>query len=213
MSGFSDMGSIFDSGSTDDEPQLPLARILGFMTGFRPILGILAVTAALTAAAVPARADQDAVQFFNNIDITADTPVKDAVCFFCSVRVEGKVNGDIVVLFGSASLDGVAQHDVVTVFGNVTAADNSRISGDLVSIFGNARLGENVTVGQDVVSVFGNVQAPFSVKVHGDRVGIPAIVFWGPLLLIVGVVWLIVHELRVRRRQRAMAAYPYPPPR
>ena len=153
------------------------------------------------------------MRFFSNIDITADTPVQDAVCFFCSVRIQGKVDGDIVVLFGSVSLDGIAQHDVVTVFGNVTAADNSRISGDLVSIFGNASLGENVTVDQDVVSVFGNVRAPFSVKIHGDRVGVPPIVFWGPFLLIVGVVWLIVHELRTRRRLRAMAGYPYPPMR
>jgi hypothetical protein len=55
------------------------------------------------------------------------------------------------------------------------------------------------------------VRTPFSSKVRGDRVSVPAIVFWGPLLLFVGVIWLIVHELRARRRQRAMAGYPYPP--
>jgi len=64
-----------------------------------------------------------------------------------------------------------------------------------------------------MVSVFGSVRAPFSSKVHGDRVSVPAIVFWGPLLLLIGVIWLIVHELRSRRRQRAMAGYPYPPMR
>ncbi len=89
---------------------------------------------------------EDAVQFFRNINVTPDQPVKDAVCFFCSVRVEGNVNGDIVVFFGNVRLNGQAHHDVVNFFGSVPAADNSSIGGDLVSFFGYVRLGENVSV-------------------------------------------------------------------
>ena len=109
------------------------------------------LAAALALACIlPAHADRDTVQFGNNINVTPGNPVHDAVCFFCSVRVEGKVNGDIVVFFGSVHLAGDAHHDVVNFFGNVTADDNSSIDGDMVSFFGSVRLGENVTVGKDL---------------------------------------------------------------
>ncbi|HWB95261.1 MAG TPA: hypothetical protein VG672_01125, partial [Bryobacteraceae bacterium] len=70
-----------------------------------------------------ARAEQDAVQFFHNFEVTPDAPVGDGICFFCNVHVEGKVEGDIVVFFGSVYLNGDASHDVVDFFGKVAAAD------------------------------------------------------------------------------------------
>ena len=117
------------------------------------LLSLLAAAFAL--AASPARANQDAVQFGSDIDISAGNPVHDAVCFFCSVHAEGEVNGDIVVFFGNIHLDGDAHHDVVDFFGNITAADNSSVGGDMVNFFGSARLGENVTVAKDMVTMFG----------------------------------------------------------
>src|SRR5579863_758304 len=145
---------------------------------------------ALTAATVPAFAEQDAVQFFNNISITPDEPVKDAVCFFCSVHVEGNAEGDIVVFFGNVHLNGMARHDVVDFFGNVTVADNSNIGGDLVSFFGSVRLGENVVVRKDTVAIFGGVHAPGSLLVGGNRVTISPWIFFAPLLFLVLVIYL-----------------------
>ena len=104
------------------------------MLRLRPILGLCLLVAALAVGTIPARAEQDAVQFFRNINITSDTPVHDAICFFCSVRADGDVRGDIVVFFGNVHLNGAAHHDVVNFFGHVSAADNSSIGGDLVSI-------------------------------------------------------------------------------
>jgi hypothetical protein len=167
--------------------------------------------AALALAAVPARADEDAVQFFHDIEVTQDTPVQDAVCFFCNVEVNGKVDGDIVVFFGNVRLNGEANGDLVKFFGNVTAADNSSVSGDLVSFFGNVRLGENVSVGQDLTCFFGDIRAARSATIHGDRVDIPGIVLYLPVLVLAFVIWLIMHELRTRR-DRMMMQYPYPPP-
>ena len=91
--------------------------------------------------AAPARADHDAVQFFNDIHVTPDSPTHDAVCFFCSVHVDGYIKGDVVVL-GDVRLNGEPRHDVVNFFGSVTASDDSSIGGDLVSFFGSVRLGE-----------------------------------------------------------------------
>ena len=183
------------------------------MPGIRPILGVFLVAAALAAAAVPARADRDAVQFFNSIDITPDTPVHDAVCFFCSVHADGDVMGDIVVFFGTVQLNGHAHHDVVNFFGHISASDNSSIDHDAVSIFGGIRLGENARVGRDMVCIFGSAHAPGSASVGGDRVGIPGLILYGPFIVIGLIVWVIVRESRACRMRRWMAnGYPYPPP-
>jgi hypothetical protein len=177
----------------------------------RRMLALCVLGAALAAASAPARADDDAVDFFHNIEVTQDAPVQDAVCFFCSVHVNGKVNGDIVVFFGNVRLNGEAHQDVVSFFGGVTAADNSSVGGDLVSFFGNVRLGENVSVAQDLTCFFGDIRTARTAMVHGDRVDIPGIVLYLPVLFIALVIWLIVHELRTRR-ERMMMQYPYPPP-
>ena len=170
--------------------------------------------AALAAAAVPAHANRDAVQVFNTIDVTPDTPVHDAVCFFCSVHVDGQVLGDIVVFFGNVRLNGQAHHDVVNFFGHITVSDNSSIDHDAVSIFGGIRLGENAHVGRDMVCIFGSVHAPGSATVGGDRVGIPGLILYGPIFIIFLIVWFVVHELRAGQRRRWMAGgYPYPPQR
>jgi len=172
-------------------------------------VGLLA--AAVAAAPTPARANDDAVQFFSSIHVTPDSQVHDAVCFFCSVSDEGKVSGDIVVFFGSINISGEAQHDVVSFFGSVHTGDNVTIAHDLVSIFGSVRLGENTSVGRDAVSIFGSIHAPASAHIGGDRVSIPAIIFYGPSLLIIGIIVLIVYEVR-NRRYRWPIGYPPQPP-
>jgi len=61
----------------------------------RSLFALSLFAAALAAAPSCARADDDAVQFFNNIDVTADSPVQDAVCFFCNVHLDGKASGEL----------------------------------------------------------------------------------------------------------------------
>jgi len=167
--------------------------------------------AALAVCATPARADRDAVQFGSNINVAHDATVHDAVCFFCSVNVEGKVNGDIVVFFGNVHLSGDAHHDVVNIFGKVTVENNVSIRNDLVSIFGGIRAGENVSVGKDMVAIFGSVHAPESVSVGGDRVVQPGWVAGFPLLLTFLVLILLVREYRSYRRRQLLQSYQIPP--
>jgi hypothetical protein len=193
------------------EPPAAFTRIVEWMRGLRPIFAVVLLGASLVAVSVPAHAADDAVQFFHNIDVTPDTPVHDAVCFFCNVRVSGKVTGDIVVFFGNVHIDGEAQHDVVNFFGNVTATDNSSIDHDLVSMMGAIRLGENVSVGEDMVCLFGSVHGPSSVHVSGDRVGIPGVVLFIPFVVLFLIVFAIVQAFRAHQRRRYMAGYPLPP--
>lgn len=176
------------------------------------LFSVVLLAVACGAAATPAFASRDVVQFGSNIVVEPGTSVHDAVCFFCSVDNRGTVDGDIVVFFGSVRIHGQANHDVVNFFGSVEADDNSVIRHDLVSMFGSLRLGENVAVGGDMVAMFGDVQQKSSVTVGRDRVVQPAWIFWGPLFLIVLVGLVVVREVRDSRRRRMYAAgYPFPP--
>lgn len=167
--------------------------------------------AALAASSLSAHASKDVVQFGSNIDVAPDSTVHDTVCFFCSVNDHGTVDGDVVVFFGNVHIDGHANHDVVNFFGSVTATDNASIGKDLVSLFGSVRLGENVSVGKDLVAMFGGTRIASTVTVGGDRVVQPGWVFWGPFLIFLLVVILIVREIRNQRRRSFMRGYPYPP--
>ena len=156
---------------------------------------------------MPARAESDAVQFFNSINVEQDTAIHDAVCFFCNVNVKGTVKGDIVVFFGNARIDGEANHDIVVFFGSVRAADNTTIGHDVVNFFGNVRLGENASIGKDTVVMFGNLQMASSASIGGNRVIQPGWVFWGPFLLIAFVIIIAVRELRGSQRRRYLRGY------
>lgn len=166
--------------------------------------------AALGVLTLPAHASKDEVQFGSAIHVPRDASIHDAVCFFCDVDADGTVEGDIVVFFGDVHIGSAANHDVVNFFGSIKADDNAQIGQDMVSMFGSVRLGEDVSIGKDLVAMFGDLRSADSVSVGGDRVVEPAWLFWGPLLMIGLVVFLIVRELRAHRR-RAFMRYPIPP--
>jgi len=171
------------------------------------IFGLMLVFALATLIARPARAAQDMVQFGSNIEVPKDTAIHDAVCFFCSVNVQGTVNGNMVVFFGSAHIEGQARHDVVVFFGDVKAEDNTSIGNNIVNFFGGVHLGENVDVKRDTVVMFGTLQAASSASFGGNRVVEPGILFWGPLLAIAFGIYYIVHEVRGARRRRILRGY------
>jgi hypothetical protein len=177
---------------------------------FQPLLRVLGVdmwVLSIAAWATPARAAQDIVEFGSTIDVPQKDAIHDAVCFFCSVNVEGAVNGDIVVFFGNVRISGQANHDVVNFFGDVTASDDASIGHNLVNFFGGVRLGQNVTVGQDTVVMFGNLHATESANFGGSRVVEPGWLFWGPFLAIFLGIYFVVHEFRGYRRRRMMGVY------
>jgi hypothetical protein len=175
------------------------------------ILTLPRLAAVFAAAAPLAHADGDVVRIGGNIKVAQDSEANDVVCVFCSVTVEGKVTGDVVVLFGDIHLAGDAQHDVVSIFGNVVATHNASIEQDLVSVFGAVRLGENVTVGQDMVALFGTLDEASTVTVGNDTVVKPGWIIWGPLLVVILVIFVLVRELRAYRRRLVLRGYNFPP--
>jgi hypothetical protein len=168
---------------------------------------LMLVLVSVALIARPAHAAQDMVQFGSNIEVPKDTAIHDAVCFFCSINVQGTVNGNMVVFFGSAHIEGQARHDVVVFFGDVKAEDNTSIGNNIVNFFGSVHLGENVDVKRDTVVMFGSLEAARSASFGGNRVVEPGIVFWGPFLAIAFGIYFIVHEVRGARRRRILRGY------
>lgn len=129
----------------------------------------------------------------NTITIDDGQSSGDIVCAFCTVRVHGDVSGDIVTFFGDVQIDTNRNlsGDAVVFGGNLSLADQSTLHGSLVLFGGDLR------------------QAPTAV-VHGDRVlfagGGWLLILLLPLLIPIGILWLIVHL--VRRQRYQFPAYP-----
>ncbi len=165
------------------------------------------LAAALAWSAAPAHAD-DTVHIGSNIHVATDATIDNAVCIFCSVRVDGKVTGDVVAIFGNVRLRGGAQHDVVSIFGSLRAEKGSSIEDNVVSVFGGVHLGDGVAVGQDLVALFGNLEMADTATVGGDRVVQPAWIALVPLLFFALLVSIVVREVRANRRRKAARRFP-----
>ena len=173
-------------------------------------LSVCLLAAVFAAAALPAHAEQNEVQFGTDIHVPAGATVHDAVCFFCSVHVEGTVEGNLVVMFGNIHLAGHANHDVVNLFGKTTAEANATVGNNLVNVLGAIRLGENVAVGHDMVSVMGSYRAADSATVGNNRVIQPLWLGLVPLIVLAGLLFLVA-MLFGNRRRHLPPGYQFPP--
>jgi predicted acyltransferase (DUF342 family) len=158
--------------------------------GFRfPLLAFLGVL--LTAG--PAFADNDRVSFGNDITVAADSTANDLVCIFCSIRVHGEVQGDVVAVLGSVTVD-----------------PQRSVSGDVVAVGGDVSLGSQAEINGDLSVVGGDLNLGPGADVHGGRSIEPGrawlLLPFVPLLFFIGIIWLIVYL--VRRNRYVFPAYP-----
>lgn len=139
-------------------------------------------------AATPAFAKDDRVSFANDITVEEGSTSGDLVCMMCSIKVHGEVRGDVVTLLGNVIIDEgrSISGDVATVGGDVSIGDGGDIHGDVAVVGGYLNKGSGVTIGGDskVMAGKGWLLVPFA-----------------PLLIFLGLVWLIVW-LATRRRYR-----------
>jgi hypothetical protein len=171
---------------------------------------LLIATVAL--APMRAHANDDAVQFGSDITASADHPVHDAVCFFCDVRADGQVTGDIVVFFGDVHINGTAHRDVVNFFGRTQLDDGAIIGRDLVNFFGSVRAGQNAQVGRSLVISFGSLHAPGSFSIGQDKFIMPGFLLLIPFLFFALIITVVVRAIRAWQwRRRMYAGYPGPP--
>lgn len=140
-----------------------------------------------------AKGDNDRVSIGSDITVAQGETVGDMVCVLCSIRIHGDVSGDVVAVLGSVTVDA-----------------GRGIRGDTVVIGGDLTLGEEASVGGDMSVVAGDANLASDATIHGSRTVLPGRLWLLlpliPLLIPIGIVWLIVYL--VRRRRYRFPVYP-----
>lgn len=129
-----------------------------FLPGFYLLVFVLGVSTA-----VFANSPRDRTQFGHEVIVASDEEVGEATCFGCSVRVRGRVSGD-----------------VTTFGGSVIVEQGGQIGGDTTTFGGNIRLDKLVQIKGDV-TVFGG-------RIHRD----PGATIGGDVTTFAGTIWLLV---------------------
>jgi hypothetical protein len=154
---------------------------------------LLAVALLLVASTPFARADQGRASFGGDISVAEGETAGNIACAFCSVHVHGDVRGNVAVLFG-----------------NVTVDPTHSISGNVAMLGGDLNLAPESEVGGNVAIMAGNANMASEAAIRGNRTVLPGsgwlIVPFAPLLILIGIIWLIVHM--VRRNRYRFPAYP-----
>jgi hypothetical protein len=151
------------------------------------------------------RNGNDRASFGSDITVAEGESADDVACAFCSVHLHGDVTGDVAVAFGSVTVD-----------------PGHTISGDTAIVGGNLNLGEGSAVHGDLAIMAGDVRLGEGAAVHGSRSIIPqplgTLILLSPILILIGIIWLIVHLVRRNRYQfpvypQGQGIHPPPPPR
>jgi hypothetical protein len=156
---------------------------------------LLLAVALLVSITLPAyaRSSDDRASFGNDITIAEGETASDVACMFCDVHVHGDIRGDVAVMFGKVDVD-----------------PGRSISGDVATLGADLNLGPGATVGGDLAMAAGDVNAGPGARIHGSSMVLPGKIWlmlpFAPLLILVGLIWLIVYL--VRRNRYRFPAYP-----
>jgi hypothetical protein len=140
-----------------------------------------------------ARSSEDRASVGNDITVAEGETAGDIACVFCSVHIHGDVRGDVAVLFGKVELD-----------------PGRSISGDVAALGADLNLGPEATVGGDIAIAAGDANLAPGAMVHGSSMVLPSRIWLllplAPLLILIGLIWLVVYI--VRRNRYQFPAYP-----
>ncbi len=135
-----------------------------------------------------ARSTNDRASVGDDITISDGETAGDVACAFCSVHVHGEVKGDVAVLFGAITVDA-----------------GKSIGGDVAALGGDLNLGAGSWVGGDVAIAAGDVMTGDGATIHGSRAVMPSKIWlllpFAPLLILIGLIWLIVWVVQRNRYQ------------
>jgi hypothetical protein len=159
--------------------------------------GLLLAAALLLLLAAPsafAKQKDDRASFGNDITVADGEAAGDIACAFCSVHIHGDVKGDVAVLLGSVTVD-----------------SGRGISGDVAVLGGDVNLADDTSIGGNVAIAAGNLNTSPGAIIRGGRTVLRGR-FWllvplAPLLIFIGLIWLIVYL--VRRNRYQFPAYPH----
>ena len=153
----------------------------------RILLAVLALF--FVATAVPrAHANDDRVSFFSSIDVAEGEEAQNVVCIMCSIHVDGAVHQNAVAILGGIRSNGPIEQNAVSILGNINLGRDAHIGGNCVAVLGSVRHYSSNQIGQNLVQI-------------------PIALLLIPVLLFVGLIYLI-RTLVFRSR----LPYPMPPP-
>jgi len=116
-----------------------------------------AVCALLLLTAAPAQVGyasaKNALHLGQDITVAEPQQVRSALCFFCSVRVDGAARDNLIVVAGNVYLNGPVHKDIVVLGGNVTLTGKAAVGGSLVVFGGHLYRDQAATIGRGRVVV------------------------------------------------------------
>lgn len=164
-----------------------------FLGRLRLICAGLIFVGALSPTAFADR-DRDRTQVGTNINVGPEEEVSDATCFGCSIRVRGRVSGDVTAFGGSIVVEDQAQiTGSATMFGGDFRIDKgAKVAGDVTVFGGRIRRDPASTIGGDVTNMGGP--------------GWLFLIFLLPLIVLGGLVALLIWVIRRVLRPSVPAA-------
>jgi hypothetical protein len=97
------------------------------------------------------------------------------------------------------------------MFGKIEVDPGHTISGDVAALGADMNLGEGATVGGDVAIAAGDANLAPGAMIRGSRMVLPNRIWlllpFAPLLILIGLIWLVVYL--VRRSRYQFPAYPH----
>ncbi len=112
----------------------------------------------VSAFGIPALAEgsHDRTQFGHDVTVGSDEKVAEVTCFGCSVRIRGRVDGDVTTFGGSVVVerDAIVGGDTTTFGGDVRLDAGANVKG-LTVFGGRVRRDSGATVGGDVTTFGG----------------------------------------------------------
>ena len=144
---------------------------------------------AVLASSASAQGSHDRTQFGHDINVGSDETVAEVTCFGCSVRIRGRVDGD-----------------VTTFGGSIVIERDAEVGGDATSFAGDVRLDGGARV-KDVTIFGGRIRRDPQSSVEGDVTTFAGgaglwlfIIFGLPFLVLGAIIALIVWLVRRSRR-------------
>ena len=90
---------------------------------------------------------REIVQLGGDVVIGKGEDAREVVVLFGTVRIEGRVRGDMVVVGGTAIVDGMIEGDLVVPFGKLEMGENAEVEGDVVVVLGEMVVAPGAYIG------------------------------------------------------------------
>jgi hypothetical protein len=157
-----------------------------------PVLVFLTLVLALSGGAF-AENDPSITQFGHNINVAPNQNVSELTCFGCSIRIRGRVAGDVTVFAG-----------------NIVLEDQAQVAGEVTAFGGDVRLDREVKVAGEVTVFAGQVRRDPQATISGDVTTIGSRAWFVPMLLfpfvMLGLLIALVVWVVQRARRPALPA-------